>query len=356
MQELPAPAAGEEVVDGKGGWLLPGLVDIHSHLGMFGDGMGVEGDDGNEIADPVTPQLRAIDAVNPLDRGFSEALDYGVTTVVTGPGSASPISGQSAAMKTFGCCVDDMVLNPALAMKFALGENPKGTYAPRSQAPTTRMATAALIREELYRAKRYLEDLERYEHDTEDELDPPEYDAKSEALLPVLKREMAVHIHAHRADDIFTAVRLIGEFSLRGVVIHATEGHLIAERFAGFGIPVVCGPVIGSRDKPELVSLSRETPALLAHAGVKVALCTDHPELPQEFLMLSAALCHREGMSRAEALRAVTLTPAEIVGLDHRIGSLAPGKDADLVLYPRDPLSGLERPVSVFLDGKQVRS
>ncbi len=346
---------GEEILNARGGWLLPGLIDAHSHLGLFGDGMGVEGDDGNEIADPVTPQLRAIDGINPLDRGFREALDYGVTTVLSGPGSANAISGQAAVLKTDGCCVDDMLLSPAAAMKFALGENPKGTYAPRSQLPSTRMATAALIREELSRARRYLEDLRRAEEDEEGDLDPPEYDAKSEALLPVLQGSMAVHIHAHRADDIFTAARLMEEFSLHGAIVHATEGHRIAPRFARFGIPVICGPVIASRSKPELASLSRSAPAVLCRAGIRVALCTDHPELPQEFLMLSAALCHREGMSRQEALRAVTLTPAEIIGMDGRIGSLAPGKDADLVLYPADPLSGLERPVSVFVNGKMVR-
>lgn len=345
----------EKCYDFAGAWALPGLIDAHSHLGLFGDGMGFEGDDGNEATDPVTPQLRAIDGINALDRGFTEALDYGITTVITGPGSANPISGQSAAVKTGGCCIDDMLLVPAVAMKLALGENPKGTYAPRSQTPSTRMATTALIREEFYRARRYQEDMERYEQDTEDELEPPEYDAKSEALLPVLRGEMPVHIHAHRADDIFTAVRIMKEFSLRGVIIHATEAHLVAERFAKMDVPVVCGPILGTRSKPELVGMSRTTPAVLCRHGVKTAICTDHPELPQEFLMLSAAIAHREGMPRDAALSAITLTAAEICGIADRVGSLEAGKDADIAIYEKDPLTGLEKPIAVFLNGKKMR-
>lgn len=347
--------ADESCYDFAGAWALPGLVDAHSHLGLFGDGMGFEGDDGNETSDPITPQLRAIDGINALDRGFSEALDYGVTTVITGPGSANAISGQSAAVKTGGCCIDDMLLLPSAAMKFALGENPKGTYAPRSQTPGTRMATTALIREALYAARRYQEDYERYEQDEEDELDPPEFDAKSEALLPVLRGELPVHIHAHRADDIFTAVRILKEFSLRGVIIHATEAHLVAERFAAEGVPVVCGPILGTRSKPELVGMSRETPAVMLRCGVKTAICTDHPELPQEFLMLSAAIAHQAGMPREAALRAVTITAAEICGIADRVGSLAIGKDADIVIYNNDPILGLEKPIAVFLNGKKVR-
>lgn len=347
-------AQGEETLSFSGCHALPGLIDIHSHLGLFGDSLGFEGEDGNEVSDPVTPQLLALDGINVLDKGFSEALDYGVTTVVTGPGSANAISGQSAALKTFGCCVDDMVIKPRLAMKLALGENPKNTYSGRSQAPCTRMTTAALIREELCRARRYREDIERWQSDP-DEYDEPEYDAKSEALLPVLRGDMPVHIHAHRVDDIFTAVRIIKDFSLKGVIIHATEAHLVAERFAKDGIPVVCGPIMGTRSKPELAGFSRAGAALLAKGGVLTALCTDHPEMPQEFLMLSAAIAKSEGMSREQALRAITADAAEIAGLSDRLGSLQKGKDADIVIYKNDPISGLEKPAAVFLNGKRVR-
>lgn len=335
--------------------VYPGLVDAHSHLGMFGDSLGAEGEDGNEETDPSTPHLRAIDAINAMDRGFTEALDYGVTTVVTGPGSANPISGQMAAVKTSGVCIDDMVLNPYAAMKFALGENPKNVYAHRSQTPTTRMATAAVIREQLFRARRYGEDLDAYEKDEAGELDPPEFDAKCEALLPVLRGEAAAHFHAHRADDIFTACRIAREFSLRAVIIHGTEGYLIADRLAQTGIPVVCGPMIGSRSKPELSAMSRENPAILARSGVPIAICTDHPEVPAEFLMLSAAIACREGLPPEKAIDAVTLGAAKICGLEARVGSLEPGKDADLVFYRADPLNGLEKPEAVFINGVRVR-
>lgn len=353
--EALQPMEGEESIDGKGAFALPGLVDAHCHLGLFGDSMGFEGDDGNETSDPVTPQLRAIDGINALDRGFAEAVDAGITTVITGPGSANAICGQIAALKTVGCCVDDMAIVPMLAMKMALGENPKGTYAPRSQSPSTRMATAALIREELACADRYREDMERFEEDTEDEIDPPEYDAKCEALLPVLRREIPVHFHAHRVDDIFTAARIAKEFSLNCVIIHGSEAHLVAERFAQCGLPVVCGPIIGARTKPELLGMSRANPALLHRQGVKLAICTDHPEVPIDLLLLSAALAHREGMSRADALAAITLCPAEICGLADRIGSLTPGKDADVIFFEHDPIGGLEKPFMVFLNGKRVK-
>jgi len=344
-----SPADGEEVYDFSGSIAFPGLIDAHSHLGLFGDAMGIEGDDGNETSDPATPQLRAIDGINVLDKGFTEALEYGVTTVVTGPGSANPISGQSAALKTLGNCVDDMVIVPALAMKMALGENPKNTYAGKAQAPITRMATAAIIREELFRARRYLEDMIRSEED--EDIDPPEFDIKSEALLPVLKGEMPVHIHAHRADDIFTAVRIMKEFSLKGVIVHATEAHIVAERFAKEDIPVIVGPILGTRSKPELAGMSRNSAASLYNSGVELAICTDHPEMPQEMLMLSAAIAYREGMPREAALKAITVDAAKICGLDHCVGSLEKGKDADIVIYEKDPIFGFEKPKAVFLNG-----
>ena len=347
------PIEGEEKFDFAGCIAFPGLIDAHSHLGLFGDAMGIEGDDGNETSDPATPQLRAIDGINVLDKGFSEALEYGITTVVTGPGSANPISGQSAALKTLGNCVDDMIIVPTLAMKMALGENPKNTYAGKSQAPITRMATAAIIREELFRARRYLDDMMRSEED--EDIDPPEFDIKSEALLPVLKREMPVHIHAHRADDIFTAVRIIKEFSLKGVIVHATEAHLVAERFSKEGIPVIIGPILGTRSKPELAGMSRSSAASLYNCGVKLAICTDHPEMPQEMLMLSAAIANRDGMPREAALRAVTIEAAEICGLSDSIGSLEIGKDADIVIFKNDPIFGFEKPKAVFLNGNLAK-
>ena len=243
MEECPKQWEGE-VFDAQGGHIQPGFVDAHCHLGMFGDAVGVEGDDGNEATDPCTPHLRAVDAINPMDRCFQEAREAGVTTVLTGPGSANPISGQFAAIKTNGRWVDAMVLQAPAAMKLALGENPKLTYHERRETPTTRMATAAVIRENLAKAEEYREKLERALEDEEEE--KPEYDAKLEALLPVLRGELPVHIHAHRADDIVTGIRICKEFHLRYVIVHGTEGHLIPDLLAEEGAGVITGPCLGA--------------------------------------------------------------------------------------------------------------
>lgn len=348
-----APPA-EEIIDAHGGHVLPGLIDIHTHLGLFGDGLGFEGDDGNESTDPVTPHLRAIDGVNPFDRGFQEAREGGVTTVLTGPGSANPIAGQFAALKTVGRRVDDMVIAAPAAMKFALGENPKNSYNDRHETPITRMATAALIREQLYKAREYLRKQEEAQND--EDAEPPDFDAKAEALLPLLRGELTAHFHAHRADDIATAIRLSKEFGLKYVIIHGTEGHLIADLLAGEGVPVVAGPLISDRCKPELVNQTVENPARLAAAGVPVALCTDHPENPIQYLPLSAALAARAGMEEEAALSAITLTAAQIAGIAHRVGSLTPGKDADVVIFDRHPFEVSAKVTTVLINGAKVVS
>ncbi len=347
-----APMTQGDVLDAGGGWLLPGLIDAHSHIGMWEDGLGFEGDDGNEDTDPATPQMRAVDAVNPQDRCFREALEAGVTTVVTGPGSANPIGGQSVAMKTYGCRIDDMVLKAPLAMKMALGENPKTTYHGKSQTPVTRMATAAIIREQLLEAKRYGDDKDRANNDPD--VDEPEYDAKCEALLPVLRGELPVHFHAHRLDDIFTAARLAKEFHLQAVIVHGTEAHLAADILAAEGMRVLCGPLLCDRSKPELSRLTPANPGILYAAGVEIAIINDHPVIPQQYLALCAGLAVREGLPHEAALKAVTLWPARLCGLDDRVGSIAPGKDADLVLFPGDPLSVMAKPSAVFAAGVRV--
>ncbi len=352
MSALPA-TDGHEVLDAQGGHIFPGLVDAHCHLGMFGDALGFEADDGNESTDPCTPHLRAIDAVNPLDRCFEEARAGGVTTVLTGPGSANPIAGQFAALKTDGRWVEQMILTAPIAMKFALGENPKSVYNERKEAPVTRMATAAIIRESLFKAKEYLEKVERAQDD-EDE-DAPDFDLRLEALIPVLRGEMPVHCHAHRADDIATAVRLCKEFGLRLVVVHGTEGHLVADLLAQEKVPVITGPCLGDRSKPELGGMTLENPALLAKAGVAVAICTDHPETPIQHLPLCAAMACRHGMDAESALAAITLTPAVIGGIAGRVGSLTPGKDADLVVTTKHPLDWQSQTVAVFISGKRVK-
>lgn len=342
-----------ESLDLQGARVYPGFVDIHCHLGMFGDSLGFEGEDGNETTDPVTPQLRAIDGVNPQDRCFQEARAGGVTTVLTGPGSANAIGGQFAALKTAGRWVDEMIIKAPAAMKFALGENPKWSYKDRDETPVTRMATAALIREQLAKAQEYLKKQEKAKED--EEAEPPEFDAKLEALVPVLQGALPAHFHAHRADDIATALRIGREFHLKTVIVHGTEGYLVKELLAQEQAPVVAGPLFGDRSKPELGNQRLENPALLARAGVPVAICTDHPENPIQYLPMGAALAVKAGLEPEEALRAITLRAAQIAGIADRVGSLSVGKDADFAVWDGDPLDMASRTRMVFIDGVQVK-
>ena len=352
MEALPAGYSGE-VLDAKGGHILPGFIDAHCHLGLFGDALGFEADDGNESTDPCTPQLRAVDGVNPLDRGFREAREGGVTTVLTGPGSANPIAGQFAALKTDGRWVDEMVLKAPIAMKFALGENPKSVYNERKETPVTRMATAAIIRENLAKAQEYQDKQSKAEEDPDE--DVPDYDAKLEALAPVATGALPAHFHAHRADDIATAVRISGEFGLKLVVVHGTEGYLVPELLAQANVPVITGPCLTDRSKPELVGQTLSNPARLRAAGVKVAICTDHPETPIQYLPLCAAMAVRGGMEPEDALAAITRDAAEIAGISKRVGTLTPGKDADVVVTSGHPFDWNGEVRAVFLNGKRVR-
>lgn len=352
LTEIP-----EGSVDGKGGNLYPGFIDCHSHMGMYEDGLGFEGADGNEITDPVTPQLRAIDAVNPDDYCFLEAARAGVTSVLTGVGSANPIGGEFLAMKTYGSSrVDKRVIKNPVAIKFALGENPKKCYNDRDETPTTRLATAALIREQLYKAKRYMEDIIRYNASigTEDEGALPDYDVKCEALIPLLKGKIKAHFHCHRADDIFTAIRIAEEFDLKYVLIHATEGGIVGEELKESGCCCVIGPIISDRCKPELRRQTIENAARLNKAGVTFAICTDHPETPIQYLPLSAGICIRGGLDKYEALKAITVNPAKIAGIEDRVGSIEAGKDADLVLMDGEFYDVLSKPILVLSDGVRV--
>ena len=352
MSARTAAAAGP-VYDAGGGHILPGFIDAHCHLGMFGNALGFEADDGTESTDPCPPQLRAIDAINPQDRCFREAREGGVTTVLTGPGSANPIAGQFAANKTDGRWVDEMVLRAPAAMKMALGENPKTVYNERKETPITRMATAAVIRQELSKTLEYMDKQDKA--DAEEDTDAPDYDAKLEALIPVLRGELPVHIHAHRADDIATAVRICREFGLKYVIVHGTEGHLLPELLAAEGAGVITGPSLTDRSKPELANLTIENPAILARAGVPVAIGTAHPVIPLPYLPLCAALAVRGGLEPEEALAAITIHPARLAGLDKRVGSLEPGKDADIVVTTGHPLDWNGKVRYVFIGGKQVK-
>ncbi len=347
---LPAEV---EKIDCKGGYALPGFVDAHSHIGMWEDAVGFEGDDGNESTDPVTPQLRAIDAVYHADRAFVEAYEGGVTSVVTGPGSANVIGGQFAALKTFGRSVDEMLIKQPVAMKVAFGENPKTIYNEKHQSPMTRMATAAILRENLFKAKEYKELWEEYRKDPE-ELDKPEFDFKLEALVQVLNGTIPLKAHAHRADDIITAMRIAKEFNVNITLDHCTEGYMIKDLLSEAGLPVIVGPMLTDRSKIELKNQNLKNPAILSKSGMKVAIMTDHPCVPVQHLCLCASIAVKEGMEPKEALKAITINAAEIVGISDRVGSIEKGKDADIVIFDGNPLELMSKVQKTIINGKVV--
>ena len=348
MAALPEGADRAERVDARGGHVLPGFIDAHCHVGLYG--AAAQEDDLNEMPSPCTPQLRALDGVDPLNQYFAEARRAGVTCVHTGPGSANPIAGQSVLLKTAGAVVDRMAVRSPAAMKFALGENPKGVH--KGHGPATRMATAAVIRDKLTQALNYEAKYARAAAD--DALDDPEFDAQLDALRPVAAGRLAAHFHAHRADDIVTALRIAREFGLKCAIVHGTEGHLIADYLAEEGVPVITGPFLMDRSKPELGHLTMENTAILARAGVQVAICTDHPETPIALLPLCAALAARAGMDDEDALAAITINAASILGVGDRLGSLAPGKDADIVVMDGHPFHWRSKVTHVFIDGREV--
>jgi imidazolonepropionase-like amidohydrolase len=360
--EIPPEA---EIHDVAGKVVMPGMVDAHCHVGIFPDGIGWEYADGNEMTDPITPHLRALDAVHPEDQAFKELVEAGVTTVLTGPGSANLIGGQWVCLKTVPkAAIEDMVLLEPAGMKMALGENPKRVYGEQKKTPSTRMGNAAALRVALVEARNYLERWDRYEKKlTEYEAnveagdqdakrpDPPERDLKLEALGKVLRREMKARIHAHRADDMLTAIRIAEEFDLDLTLEHATEGYKIAEILAEKNIPVTAGPIFFSRMKYELKDMTPKNPALMAKAGVKVAIQTDEMSAVK-YLSINAALAAREGLPEEEALKAVTINPAEIIGVADRVGSLEEGKDADIVVLSGHPLDFRSVVEWVLVDGE----
>ncbi len=342
-------------IDAQGGMLLPGFIDAHTHLGIIENGLDFEGDDCNESTDPFTPQMRAIDGINPFDRCFEEARMRGITAAASSPGSANACGGEIAAIKTYGRRIDDMLIRNC-GIKFALGENPKNVYNGREETPVTRMAITALIREGLHKARRYTKDMDSYYSDSEN-YDPPEYDIKCEALMPLLERKVKAFFHCHRADDICTAMRIAKEFNLDPVIIHGTEGHLIADIIAEENIPVICGPVICDRCKPEMRGLELKNASVLHDSGVKIAICTDHTVTPIQYLPLSAQAAVKGGLKFDDAVKTLTIAPAEILGIDETTGSLTEGKDADIQLYRKgdNPLDLMSEPVLVMINGEICR-
>ena len=339
-EDLSAPEA--EIVDAGGRLVTPGCVEAHCHTGLRDLNVA----DYNEKSDPITPHLRAIDAIHPQDEYFSDAVRGGVTTVCTGPGSTNVVGGTFAAVKTFGVRVDKMVVKDPVAMKCAFGHNPKNAFGNAGKKqPYTRMAIAMLLRDLLTRAKTYQEEKDSGKN--------PKYDAKLEAMLPVMRKEIPLKAHAHRADDILTAVRIAKEFGLKMTLDHCTEGHLIAEELAEEGYPALVGPTLGGKSKMELFNKTFDTPGVLHKAGLKVCIITDAGVIPIQFLPMCAGLAASRGLPMEEAWRAITVNPAEVMGIADRVGTLEPGKDADVVIWTADPLTTIGgEAYMTFIDGK----
>ena len=333
---------GIEIIDANGGYLTPGLIDAHCHLGMVGDSVGMESDDGNEDTDPITPHLRAIDAINPFDRGFKEAKEAGVVCVVTGPGSANAIGGQFAAIKTHGISVDDMIIKAPQSIKFALGENPKSVYSDKDDTPATRMGTMALIREALYKAKEYMEK------------EDADFDMKNEALIPLLEGKIPAKIHAHRADDICSAIRLKKEFGINITIEHCTDGERVLEIIKREEIPVMLGPTLTDRSKPELKNLGFSIYKAFDDAGISTAIITDHPETTIGNLRLMALLAVKNGMKKESALLSITTNASKNTGISDKVGEIKKGLNANFALFNGHPMDFESDNILTIIDGEEV--
>lgn len=348
-EALEAPASAR-VIDAQGRLVTPGCVEAHCHIGLDNEAVGWEGRDYNEIVEPITPQMRSIDSIYPQDEAFANAVRGGVTTACTGPGSANVIGGTFTAIKLVGNRVDNMIVKDPIAMKCAFGENPKRCYGQGSKkSPMTRMAVAALLRETLFKTRRYMEDKAAGKN--------PPFDMKLEAMEPVLRGEIPLKCHAHRADDILTAIRIAKEFGVKMTMDHCTDGEVIADELAKEGFPAFVGPSLGGKSKVELQNKSFTTPGVLSKAGVKVSIITDAPVIPLQNLPMCAGLAANAGLPMEEAWKAITINPAESLGIADRVGSLEVGKDGDVVIWTADPLTtiGGEAYVTV-VDGKVVYS
>ena len=335
---------GEDVQDLNGLFVFPGLVESHCHLGMEETAIRFEGDDVNEITDPITPNMRGIDGCNPMDETIESALKGGVTTVAAGPGSANVLGGTFFAYKTKGNCIDEMTIENPIAMKAAFGENPKRCY--QGKKIDTRMQISALLRETLEKTKEYMKKKEAGKDVA--------YDQKLEAMIPVVKRELPLKCHAHRADDILTAIRIAKEENIKITLDHVTDARSILPQIKESGFPCICGPALTHKSKFELANMSFETPNELYKAGILFSIITDSPVIPQQYLSLSAALAAKAGLPEYEAIKAITINPAKILGLDNRVGSIKVGKDADFVICTKNILDTQNEIQSVYVDGKKA--
>lgn len=334
---------GAPIIDAKGALVTPGLIDVHTHIGIDEEGVGWEGDDFNETSEAVTPHVRALDGMNSFDQGFFDAARSGVTAIQVLPGSANVIGGLTASLKVkIGRTADELVIQNPSGLKIAFGENPKRIHGKAGKAPVTRMGVASLLRDQLVKAQTYMEKREKGQCDR---------DLRLEALTLVLKREIPVRAHTHRADDIMTAIRIAKEFNLKLSIEHATEGHKVAQQLAASGVSVTIGPTLSSRSKVELKEIGWETYKVLSDVGIEFAMITDHPIIPINYLTTSARMAIREGLDEMAAWRSLTINPATIVGVQERLGTLEVGKDADLVIWEDNPITSDGRPYLTMVDG-----
>lgn len=340
-----------ERLDAEGCWVMPGIIEAHCHLGITEEKKGMEGDDCNEAVNPITPALRAIDAINPMDAAFDDAVRAGITSVMAGPGSANVVGGQFAFIKTKGRCIDDLIVKAPAAMKIAFGENPKVNYSEQNVSPSTRMAIAAMLREELFKAQIYAGKKKRAETEGDEGFEP---DFQYESWLPVLEGRIPLKAHAHRVDDILTAVRIAKEFHLDMTLDHCSEGHLIAEEIAKSGYPAILGPDLASRSKIEVQNAAFKTAGILQRAGVTVALTTDHPVSLIQSLPICAGLAVKSGLDMEEGLKAITINAARICRVEDRVGSLEIGKDADIAIFDGNPMEVFTNTMCTIIDGNIV--
>jgi len=339
-----------EIIDATNCWVMPGLIEAHCHIGITEEKKGMEGDDCNETKDPITPKIRCLDAINPMDSAFHNAISSGITSMMVGPGSSNVVGGQFAFIKADGRCIDEMVVLEPAAMKTGFGENPKGNYTEIGMKPTTRMTMAAMLRQELFEAKAYLKQKEQSEKDGKE----PEIDFEKECWIPVLKKEIPIKAHVHRADDILTAIRIAKEFDLDMTLDHCTEGHLIAKEIKASGFPAIIGPTLASRNKIEIQNMDFKTAGVLAKNGIKVAIMTDHPVSRIQYLPICAGYAAKEGLGIEEGLKAITINAAEICRVADRVGSLEIGKDADIAIFTGNPMEVFTKVLFTLINGEVI--